>query len=127
MPETAVPRNPVTPVLEEAARLLQALQWDSAHALSSCISAIPLVFVLVVGGVVWPYGLFYVPLVILSRQVTETRHQLGEAREGSLAEAIPVVVSLGFYVLMWAVFAVVCLPLLVIAAIFAALSRLDPR
>lgn len=104
--------NPLSQVIAKTGRMLTDLNWDPAHLLASLITMVPILIVLVVSLLLWPYGLIFPLLGVMNKLLKEGYDQIRDA-EG-FGEQIPRGVALAVYAAIWLPIAVLAIPLLVL-------------
>lgn len=106
--EPTMEENPLTAAIQRTVKLYRSLKFSPALFLPSIISALVISIVLVLGIILWPYGIVPVVASFLWDSIVISSKQIRSAN--SAMEAMPITVAVGLYFIIWLPFAILCLP-----------------
>lgn len=106
--------NPVTPPLLDFTNQLRHLDFLGFNLFPSSILAFALGFIVLILGILWPYGILVVSSRRLWAYIVSTRDQMKNKR---MMEKMPYTVTIGIFFLVWLPFAILCIPFALIGII----------
>jgi hypothetical protein len=113
--------NPVSVALKRTYELALKQDFAANGVVPSLVTILVLVLVFAILIVLWPYGWFPVIAHFLWQFVLVARDDIKNV--DTYSEKMPHTVALGIYFSIWFVFAILCLPFLLIGAIGALVAQ----
>jgi hypothetical protein len=107
-------KNPMSVGVSQVKQEFQRLDFHAQNFIPAVITAATLGLVILCFRILWPYGLVAVIEDLIRGIMAEARDEL---RDLSAVEAMPFVVAIGLYFVVWLPFAALCLPFVIIGGI----------